>query len=571
MKRPKILLLFVLTIVLTYYLNIYKSDNNTPFSLRDSLPGIIAQVYTLHSPITITMNDHFAIYDFPGTGTLDDPYRIEHLNITASSGALIHISDTTVYFWINNNSLDGLSTASAGIYLSNVHHAFINGNVILNAEDGIHATAISDSLFHNNSISSNLRFGIFLDVSTNCSVSNNRVHDNGINGVHMKDTDNTTISQNILYNHQLGSFSQCGLLLDNSSTNQLVNNSIFENYFGIKLLNSAQNNLLTNNTIYGNQKQGIHLEYASKNMIMHNTLLNNLLYGVQLTVGSNDNVLQYNNFTGNNGGGIQAFNVGVRNTFLGNYWDDWASKDDANDDLIIDTPYLIDGRANNSDLYPLVVLSVQAINNIDKGRPDYSGIFLFFVVVLVGITASMGGGYFLYVSRFKEPVVEEPFTDFTSADQIDRIKPLYHKIVVGLENIQAAALPEPAPVPLLKPAETITLVEFFPADIKKDLRSGLRWRTILTLIEIAYQDPTDTNPAQLAQSMEIPRSTLSKEIKRLTDLHYIESFISDKVLRDARFRNYAITPKGFKLLFILKEAFKLAISRLKEKQEVFYG
>ena len=547
----------------------FLSRNTTPLQKT-----IIIQTYTPHSQILITSNSHFVSEGFVGTGTFDDPYRIENLNITASSGDLISISNTTVYFCINDNFLDGLATTTSGISLSNVRHATIENNLINSNGDGIKATDTSDTIFRNNSIYLNVRFGIFLVNATNCTLTSNTIHDNLLNGVHLKNTHNTTISNNHIYNHQYGEYSHSSILLDNSSSILIINNSLFNNHYGINLLNSATDNLIANNTVYENQQYGIRLEYATRNLIEYNTISENLLYGIRITIGSKDNTIRFNNFTENNDGKTQATDDGGRNIFTGNYWNDWPTQD-INEDLINDNPYPINGKANNSDLYPLVEFSSEAIKNIKKDS-DNLGIQLFILIVLVVIVASTGGGYFLYKTRFKKLEIEtdfeteEPFIEFTSAEQIDRLKPLYHKIVVGLENIQMLTLPEPIAVPLLKPAETITLIEYFPSDIKEDLRSGLKWRTVLTLIEIAYQDPSETNVVKLSKSMDIPRSTLSKEIKRLTDLHYIESFVTTKTLRDARFRNYTITPKGFKLLYILKEAFKLAIARIKEKQRDYY-
>ena len=581
MKRFNIIILGILLLGFTSWTISYNLMSTTTIFSPNKLikaPTTLVfksynnRAYAPHSPIVITANSHFVSQGFLGAGTLENPYHIEHINITASSGDLILIRDTTVHFRISDTYLDGLATATSGVFLSNVQHAILENNTITSSEDGIRINNASKTVILNNNIYSNTRFGIFLDKTNNCTLSSNSVHDNLINGVHLKDTLNTTINHNTIYNHHYGEYSQCGILLDNSSNTLIAKNSVFNNHYGIKFLNSANNNQVTNNTLYDNQQQGICLEYASGNTLVYNNISDNLFYGILITDGSNDNTIQYNSFTGNNARNTQASDNGINNVFKGNFWaphEDWAPHDD-NDDLIIDTPYPIEGSANNSDSFPLRVLSIQAIDNIDK-RPDYSGILVFLIVVMVGIVISTGGGYFLYTSRLKEPEIEEPFTDFESSDQIDRLKPLYHKIVVGLENIQALTLPEPATIPLLKPAETITLIEYFPADIKKDLHSGLKWRTMLTLIEIAYQDPSDTNPAQLAQNMDIPRSTLSKEIKRLTDLEYIESFITSKVLHDARFKNYVITPKGFKLLFILKEAFKLAIARIKERQGDFYG
>lgn len=155
-------------------------------------------------------------------------------------------------------------------------------------------------------------------------------------------------------------------------------------------------------------------------------------------------------------------------------------------------------------------------------------------------------------------------------EQIERIRPIYDKLVVGIENLQTRVLPQSVAVPLLESTESISMVEFFPSDVRNDLQSGMKWRTILTLIEIAYQDPSDTNPAKLAQSLDITASTLSKEIKELKELDYIESYVSPQVLRDGRYRNYTITQKGFNLPYTLKEILKVTITRLKEKEGTYY-
>ncbi|MFX0183655.1 MAG: right-handed parallel beta-helix repeat-containing protein [Candidatus Hodarchaeota archaeon] len=532
------------------------------------------QTYIPHSPILISSDSHFVSQGFSGSGTINDPYRIENLNITTSNGDLISISDITVYFCIQNNKLDGLTTATSGISLSNVQHATIENNSIHSNWDGIKATNISNAIFFNNSIYSNARFGVFLTKVTNCTLASNTIHDNLVNGVQLKDSYKTTISSNTIYNHQYGEYFHSSILLDNSSSTLITNNSLFNNHYGINFLNSADDNLITNNTIYGNQEYGIRLEYVSKNMIEFNTIIDNLLYGIQITIGSNDNTIQFNNFKDNNDGSIQASDDGINNIFTGNYWDD-LDKVDANEDLIIDNPYPIDGTANNFDHYPLVEFSSEAIDKIGK-NPFNSGIFFFILIILTVFGGSTGLGYFVYKTRLNQQDVEtefeteEPLVDFDLSEQIEHLKPLYHKLVVGIENLQTSTLPQPVTVPLLEPPEPITLVEYFPSDIKNDLRSGMRWRTIFTLIEIAYQDPSETNPVKLAQSLDIPAPTLSKEIKKLKELHYIESFVSAQVLRDGRYRSYTITQKGFRLLYILKETLKLTITRLKEKEGAYY-
>jgi len=102
-----------------------------------------------------------------------------------------------------------------------------------------------------------------------------------------------------------------------------------------------------------------------------------------------------------------------------------------------------------------------------------------------------------------------------------------------------------------------------------DLISGLRGRSVLTLIEIAYQAADVTNPSNLARILDIPLSSISDEIKKLIQLGYLEYHLSPKMLQDGRYRNYVITGKGVSFLRILKGALELTINRLKEKKHDF--
>jgi len=542
-------------------------------SLRQK--SIFIQTYSPHSPVLITSNNQFGLYGFIGSGTYDDPYRIEHLHITALTGDLISINNTTAYFSINDNSLDGLTTATSGISLYNVQHGIIENNLINRSGDGIITTKTSDTIFRNNSIYSNERFGIFFAAAENCTLTSNSIHDNLVNGVHLKNTVDTTIINNEIYNHQYGEYAHSSILLDNSSSTLIANNSLYGNHYGINLLNSADNNVIANNSINKNQQYGIRLEYASKNSIEYNTISENLLYGIKVTKESNDNKIQFNSFIGNNNENTQATDEGANNIFTGNYWDDWQVPD-IDGDLIQDNPYPLDGNVNNSDPYPLVIFSSNAIKNVPKNTIS-SGILTFILVIITVFGGSASVGYFVYKTRIKlrdtetDFELEESFIDLESSKEIERLKPLYDKIIVGIENLQTSILPQPVAVPLLEPAKPITLVELFPSDIEKDLRSGMKWRTILILIEIAYQDLSETNPKKLAKSLNIQASTLSKEIMKLKELHYIESFVSAQVLHDGRYRNYIITQKGFHLLCTLKETLKLTITRLKEKKDSYYA
>jgi len=55
---------------------------NTRVVARVDMPQTGA-AYTSHAPITISSNADFSTQGWPGSGTVDDPYVIEGLNITS--------------------------------------------------------------------------------------------------------------------------------------------------------------------------------------------------------------------------------------------------------------------------------------------------------------------------------------------------------------------------------------------------------------------------------------------------------------------------------------------------------
>lgn len=177
------------------------------------------------------------------------------------------------------------------------------------------------------------------------------------------------------------------------------------------------------------------------------------------------------------------------------------------------------------------------------------------------VVSSTGAGYYFYKTKLKQ----QSFAGLFQTNKIEFLKGINHKIVIGLDNIKSGFIDESPSIPAL-PSPRIppaSMVDYFPSDIKYELRSEIKGRTVLTLIEIAYQDPSDTNPGKLAESLNIPLPTLSKDIKRLKELDYIETHVSTQVIQDGRFKNFKITLKGYKFLLILNTALKVTINRLK--------
>ncbi|MFX1475123.1 MAG: nitrous oxide reductase family maturation protein NosD, partial [Promethearchaeota archaeon] len=162
-----------------------------------------------HDPIVINNDTDFENQGWPGIGTSGNPYLIVNLDIdrNGTSGHCITISNTRVYFRIQNCSLVNANTSSgSGIYLYNV----TNGHLF------------------NNTVQYNT-YGIVLDDSESITVTNNTCTGN-----------------------------DDGVRLSQSNANLIANNTCQLNEFcGIRLTSSSHVNTLTNNTIANNTQYGL--------------------------------------------------------------------------------------------------------------------------------------------------------------------------------------------------------------------------------------------------------------------------------------------------------------------------
>ncbi|UCG00789.1 MAG: hypothetical protein JSW11_14360 [Candidatus Heimdallarchaeota archaeon] len=233
---------------------------------------------------------------------------------------------------------------------------------------------------------------------------------------------------------------------------------------------------------------------------------------------------------------------------------DWETKED-----ISDGPFTIDNREEQEEESS----TTTTINGNTDTEPDNLLVLLFSLFGSIFLLSGVGFIYLRLSPRFKG---QKTFIELVQSSEAEFLKEIRHKVVIGLDNIRDAYLTELRDIPKLEPVSQPSMVEYFPTTFQNDLRSEMKGRTVLTLIEIAYQDPSETNPTKLAQSLNIPTPTLTREIKKLVDLQYIEAFVSAQVLQDARYRNFSITSKGFLFLSTLNEALQITINRLREKE-----
>ena len=132
---------------------------------------------------------------------------------------------------------------AAGIYIEKASGCSLRGNVL------------SDSYF-----------GACLNKSENCTLSENTVT-GGRFGICFKGSDNNSASDN-----SISSVYTCGLWLDGASGNEISENELQNNGYGIAVLGRSNENKLNNNTISGSAELGVWLSGAGANVLRNNSM-----------------------------------------------------------------------------------------------------------------------------------------------------------------------------------------------------------------------------------------------------------------------------------------------------------
>jgi len=330
-------------------------------------------------------------YNFPGTGTADNPYRIENLTINVQSIYGILITGTTSHFVIRNCTISG----NAGIYLQKVKTGtaeIINNTITVLPESyGIGLESAPGTEIKQNKIQGETdkqMLGINIFSSPDCLIAENTLQ-NLFHGIEIWGiSDNAVIRDNYCENCDIGIFldarnwySYPEGFHEGSLENMLVEaNECFKNKFGIYLLGEVSQTTLTQNNcsfntlvaielhscseitlmenVFHNNTMGLTLIYATSVTVKENLFRNSLDYAINATYSTGSN-FYWNNFYNNNINGqalnhTQAFdnnsetNPAEQNNWYnvqqseGNYWDDWSGVGS----------YLIEG-GENKDLYPL--------------------------------------------------------------------------------------------------------------------------------------------------------------------------------------------------------------------------
>ncbi|UCE09045.1 MAG: right-handed parallel beta-helix repeat-containing protein [Candidatus Thorarchaeota archaeon] len=206
-------------------------------------------------PIVITSNAGFLLQGYPGNGSIDNPYLIEGLSITANQEC-ISISDTDAHFIIRNCFLQ--STSGPALYavsFDEVLNGIINnctlismtswmppGGDVVYSGYGVRVSASSNCTVMESNVYGN-EVGVSLIDSVSCIVKGNSIHDNSV-GIFLDRSTDCVITNNTLQNNREH------LLVSRSTSCTITNQTIFGGNYGIALQTSE------NCALIGNQMEG---------------------------------------------------------------------------------------------------------------------------------------------------------------------------------------------------------------------------------------------------------------------------------------------------------------------------
>jgi hypothetical protein len=180
---------------------------------------------------------------------------------------------------------------------------------------------------------------------------------------------------------------------------------------------------------------------------------------------------------------------------------------------------------------------------------------------------------FIYIKRKKSQIL---FIEFIESGTVQQLRKMYHKILIGLgnSNLQLTSereYPQLSLTDQIDPNESRDVLNIFPPDYRSEIKSNIRGRTVLVIIEIAYLPFKNRNTSFIASKLELPRTTVYGEIKLLLKLEYIKHQVSLESLDDTRFKFYTLTEKGTIFLYLLKESINIALMKVNTNKDINFS
>jgi parallel beta-helix repeat protein len=272
------------------------------------------------------------------------------------------------YYSTNNEITGNFINSSGGngIYLSakSKNTRIANNTIHSNKGIGIYVYKSSDVEITSNTIDFNQKHGIFLSESADSRITNNTINSNNGTGIKLKSSSNIIMANNDLsgnrYNFDVSGNELSHYVHSIDTSNNIEGKTICylvserdmkvpEDAGYVGIVNSS--NITVKDLKVGKNGQGILLAYSSgENQIVNNTIKDNE-YGIYLYSGSSFNRIYHNNFINNirNAEENKSVNYFDNGPIIGgNYWSDHKCKENPSNGT---QPYIIPVH-NNEDKYP---------------------------------------------------------------------------------------------------------------------------------------------------------------------------------------------------------------------------
>ncbi|WP_164888579.1 NosD domain-containing protein, partial [Methanosarcina sp. MSH10X1] len=269
------------------------SDGTNGIYLVTSPEYIASNTFTKNNTISGNTVDFGSQHDIMLDNTTDN-------NITGNTISSSPYGVAVRYS--NNNILTGNNAYNntLGLYvtLTSTDNILSGNKANSNRGAGIGLFRVNGNTIENNEANSNANQGIILDNSSNNKVLNNSASRNA-RGIFVSSSSRENLLSGNIANSNSGNsgFSADGILLENTSGNDLINNiASWNSRYGIYLA-SSNNSSLVNNTLQNNVR-GISLSGSAGNTISKNIAIDCSESGVFLTISTDNNLSRnvvYNN------------------------------------------------------------------------------------------------------------------------------------------------------------------------------------------------------------------------------------------------------------------------------------
>lgn len=291
----------------------------------------------------------------------DNETHVDQVNASNNKGSGINVTKACNLFLSNvtckNNSKDGVkinSTVNSAKNATEMKYV----SCTLNGGNGINLFNLSagTNLVH---VQCDTNFGnggsVTFDVTLqSLHISNSSFNFNLGDGLHFDKCGHVDVRDSDA-NHNAN-----GIVAENTTRISISGGNANWNFGSGVVIKSSSNATVIKLKVNNNTAKGIDVSSSTNDRFEGVFSSDNLGYGICLS--NADRVLVWNcTFTGNNGGGIQAFDGGLYNLWnsssgYGNWWSDWTTPDLVAPWGIVDLPYDIAGSAGAKDYCPRTVL-----------------------------------------------------------------------------------------------------------------------------------------------------------------------------------------------------------------------